>query len=201
MPFLAATMSATMQQLFLASGLVGTSSLSFCSAVSTGSQLAVVGKPFSTTDIGMAPGAGPAVGKGVGLIVDSNLIKAAILSKGISSGLLGTDFSKVATAAAKAFAATLALADLSSTHAPVYSDTGQVVLGSIPVTANAISNNIIKAGKLSGLLGQDFSKVAKAIGFGFSEGLKLATGSVMIKGAPGSSPAPGSGKSISGIIS
>ena len=200
MPFLAATMSSNLYAAMLSNGLVGSSAIDLCNVVGDACQMAVVGKMFSTIDTGTIPASGVSSGKGVGIILSKGLIKSAILSKGISQGFLGVDFNKLADSAATAFVNSMALVDLTSTHIPVFLGVGNIVAGSITISGGEITNNMIVMAKTRGLLGSYFDKFANAVGFGFGEGIKVGTGTVTITGSPGSNPAPGSGKSITGVI-
>jgi len=180
-------------------GMVGSDLGKFCNAIGNGSEKSVVGKTFTTMDVGLLPGAGVGVGSGLTGIV-SAIISSAIISAGISMGLVGSDFPKIADAAAITLEQEMLQATLSSTHTPIFEGIGNIVPGSIPVQLEEWANNINTEGIKSGFVGQDWNKVAKAIATGFINGFLTATGQVTITGTCSFIPFSGTGVG-SGVIS
>ena len=200
MPMLGAHMTGTIIGTMTAAGLIGTSVPSFAMAVGDGSITPIIGAPFTTTDIGTVPGAG--VGTGVGLTgpVDSLIAQAIFVGLVSKFGSAGDSLLDITDSVAGAFVAELALATLTSTHTPVFAGSGTIVVGSISVPASAIADMIEQSGVASGFLGDSWPDIAEVVGQEFSSGLALATGSVVIAGAPTGTPAPGAGTG-SGSIS
>jgi hypothetical protein len=197
---LGAHMTGTIIGTMTAAGLIGTSVPSFAMAIGDGSITPIIGAAFTTTDIGTVPGAG--VGTGLGLTgpVDS-LISQAIFAGLVSKfGSAGDSLLDITDSVAGAFVAELALATLTSTHTPVFAGSGTIVVGSISVPASAIADMIEANGVANGFLGDSWPDIAEVVGQEFSSGLALATGSVVIAGAPTGTPAPGAGTG-SGSIS
>jgi hypothetical protein len=197
---LGAHMTGTIIGTMTAAGLIGTSVPSFAMAVGDGSITPIIGAPFTTTDIGTVPGAG--VGTGVGLTgpVDSLIAQAIFVGLVSKFGSAGDSLLDITDSVAGAFVAELALATLTSTHTPVFAGSGTIVVGSISVPASAIADMIEQSGVASGFLGDSWPDIAEVIGQEFSSGLALATGSLVIAGAPTGTPAPGAGTG-SGSIS
>lgn len=197
---LGAHMTGTIIGTMTAAGLIGTSVPSFAMAVGDGSITPIIGAPFTTTDIGTVPGAG--VGTGVGLTgpVDSLIAQAIFVGLVSKFGSAGDSLLDITDSVAGAFVAELALATLTSTHTPVFAGSGTIVVGSISVPASAIADMIEQSGVASGFLGDSWPDIAEVVGQEFSSGLALATGSVVIAGAPTGTPAPGAGTG-SGSIS
>jgi len=190
--------SSTLLASLTAAGMTGSKLSDFCDAVGNGSATHVVGKDFTTSDIGQTPGDG--VGTGTGIIgISASAISAAIYSYAVASfGQAGDKLQDFCDAIGQACVSMMANATLDSTHNPVYLGTGTIDIGSISVVGTDWGSDIELAGALSGSKWPDF---AQAIGKGQAdEILANGTGDISITGSPTGPPVPGSGTGT-GLIS
>lgn len=169
-------------------------------AIGNGIVLSLVGKSFVTTDVGTTPGAGK--GSGTGLIVVPGSIAPLIVTNAVAAfGGSGPDLPLLALDIETATIQTLLSASLTSTHTPVFTGSGIINPGSIPVSPNEIGGNIKTQGISQGLVGPDFPGLADAIGTAVATALALASGSILITPVtPGAPTVPGVGVG-QGIIS
>ena len=188
-------MSGSINSLGLPLGMLGDSFPDYCDAVGNGTIDSVVGAPFTTTDTGTIPGAGPANGTGTGLlnIVAATIATALVAGMTSAFGGAGISLPSMCTATAGGFAAEMLLATLTSTHTPVFAGTGIVDVGSISVPSAVIGAAIALEGVGMGFIGQNWPDVADVIGVEFANALALASGTVVISGPAGSDPKPGAG--------
>ena len=181
-------------------GMTGSRLFNFCNTVGSGSAMSVIGKSFSTVDVGTAPGAGVGMGTGIqGL--SASIIKNQIYSECVSAfGQSGTRLMDFANAVSKACVEQMGKATLSSTHTPVFLGSGTITPGSIKVSASEWGSNIQSAG--AGIMnGTKWASFAKALGKGQALNiLSMGTGTVTISGSPAGTPSPGAG-SGTGVIS
>lgn len=196
-----AAWSSTLYGNLVAQGLNGSHLQKFCDAVGLGSAGHVVGKTFATVDVGTVPGAG--VGSGVGVVA---IVGASISSKiyGYSVaafGQAGTYLQKVCDAIGQTCVSQMALATLTSSHAPVFAGAGTITPGSISVVPSGWGGLINSQGSGLGFVGTFWPQFADAIGKGQGEEvMAVGTGVVAIAGSPTGLPVPGGG-SGTGVIS
>jgi len=178
-------------------GAIGANKMVFSNAVAAGIVMSIVGKSFSTIDIGTIPGSG--IGSGTGL---TGLIGASMAS--IAVGALpttGVNASPLMQAIMNAVVTHLGSnTTLTSNHTPVFAGSGIVVIGSIPVTIPGMAGNIDSQLSSAGAAGSNKTILSTAIATGVVSGILLATGTVTISGSPSGTPVPGAG-SGSGVIS
>jgi hypothetical protein len=195
MPIVGSAWSSTLKGTLSGMGMNGSQLQSFTDAVGLGSTMSIVGKAFTTTDVGLIPGVGVGVGAG---ITGLSPMDAANLIYGNCSafGFVGARLHDFCTACGSALVSTLADAILSSTHAPVWQGAGSVVTGSIAVVPSEWGSNIHSAA--AGFMGSKWPDFANAIGAGSANHvIAKGTGSVVISGSftgptpPG--PLPGAG--------
>lgn len=173
--------------------------------VGNGSALHVIGKPFSTVDVGSIPGIGVGVGVGVSGL-SASAISSDIFSNCVSTfGQSGAKLKDFCDAMAASCVAQMALATLTSNHTPVFLGSGTVTVGSIGVVPAGWGSSIAGLGSAAGFVGSQWTNWANAIGKGHANGVKnTGTGTVTIAGSftgsipPGPLPGAGSG---SGVIS
>lgn len=172
----------------------------FTDAVGPGSATHVIGKPFTTLDVGTVPGNG--VGTGVGIIgFAPSQIASLIFSFCQSAGFLGSKLQDVCDACGQAASAELALASLSSIDAPVFLGVGNIVPGSIGVDGSAWGSSIQSIGSGENFVGSKWPDFAQALGKGHALPVQsTGTGILAITGSPSGVPVPGSG-SGTGVIS
>jgi hypothetical protein len=179
-------------------GANGSNRTLFCNKVAKGIVMSIVGKSFSTNDVGTTPGSGTGTGTGITGLVSSLMVSSAIAVLPST----GVNANKLFTAIMNAVVSHLAsAAELNSTHSPVYTGTGTIVIGSITVSIPEMANNI-KAQLLgAGAIGVNLTILCTAIATGIVTGILTGgTGSVTITGDAPPSPVPGTGTG-SGIIS
>lgn len=188
---LSANILATLIQANLAaSGANGKNLEKFCTGVATGIVMSIVGKTFTTMDIGTVPGVG--TGTGIGLIgLSSSTMKNTALNL---MSRQGSNASKLMQAIMDAVISHLSLATLSSIDTPVYLGTGTIVVGSITVIANEMNDNIDSQLKSQGANGSHRTELATAIGTGIASNiLSSGSGILVITGTPSGIPIPGAG--------
>lgn len=186
-------MSGTIKSVGQPLGLLGDNFPDYCDAVGNGAVDSVVGAAFTTTDVGSTPN--PGVGSGTGLlnIVAATISAALVAGMAAAFGSAGIDLPSLCLATATGFADETLLATLSSTHTPVYVGSGIVDIGSIMVPGGVIGAAINANGVGMGFIGANWADVADVIGIEFSNALALASGVVVITGAPPPTPTPGAG--------
>lgn len=170
----------------------------FCTAVATGIVMSVVGKTFTTIDVGTVPGVG--TGTGIGITgLSSSIMKSTALGLMSSQGENAPNLMQAITDAVVAHLSTAAT--LSSVHTPVFLGTGTIVPGSIAVIPAEMSSNIDSQLQANGAQGENRTQLATAIGTGVAMNiLSLGSGIVVITGSPTGIPVPGAG-SGTGTIS
>lgn len=177
-------------------GAIGSMRTVFANAVAAGIVMSVVGKSFSTIDVGTIPGTG--TGSGTGL---TGLISATMTTTAV--GLLpttGVNAIPMMNAIMNAVVTHMGSAALNSTHTPVFAGSGTVVPGSIPVLAPELASNIEAQLTSAGANGSNKAILSAAIAGGVAIGFVTATGSVSISGSPSGTPSPGGG-SGTGVVS
>lgn len=169
----------------------------FCTAVATGIVMSIVGKTFTTIDVGTVPGVG--AGSGVGITgLSSALMKSTALGLMSSQGV---NAPKLMQAITDAVVAHLSTATLSSVNAPVFLGTGTIVPGSIAVIPAEMSGNIDSQLQAAGAQGENRTQLATVIGTGVATNiLSFGSGTLVITGSPTGIPVPGAG-SGTGTIS
>lgn len=179
-----------------ASGANGKNLEKFCTGVATGIVMSIVGKTFTTMDVGTVPGVG--AGVGIGLIgLSSSIMKATALNLMPRQGKNAPTLIQAIT---DAVISHLSLATLSSVNTPVYLGTGTIVVGSITVIANEMCSNIDSQLKSQGANGDNRTQLATAIGTGVASNiLSSGSGILVITGTPTGIPVPGTGTGT-GII-
>lgn len=179
-------------------GMTGSELLTLCNAIGNGSVSHISGKAFITTDTGLTAGAGAGVGTGiVGLVPVT--IAASMYSTCVASfGQAGSSLMDLCTAVATVFVAQMATATLTSTHAPVFSGSGIINVGSISVSSSAMKLAILA--EAPGFTGANWIDLADAIaGACTSAILSSGTGTVTITGA-GAPGTPGGGAGAGTIL-
>lgn len=185
---------------FAARGYNGKSLQDFADAVGNGSVASVVGKSFSTVDVGIISGSG--IGTGTGITgLDAASVSSAIFNQAVAAfGRAGDELQEICDDIADSLVAQMALVTLSSTHSPVYTGTGTVAVGSIGVIGSGWGDAIENEGLADSFTGEFWNDFAEAIGDGCaSEVIGSGTGTVTIVGT-GSPGNPGGGTG-SGTIS
>lgn len=198
-----ANFTSTMLTSMIGAGLAGDSTPDFADAVGTGVVGGLIGASFTTIDTGtiasVGTGSGVALTGPIAAVVASSL-DAALLT---AFGSIGTSTPSINLACASAFVAEIALATLTSSHTLVFLGNGVITPGSIVVPGATISSSIEASGIGSGFLGTSWPLIANVIGTEIANSMLLATGNVVITGAPPPPPAvpiPGVG-SGTGVIS
>ena len=179
-------------------GAIGSNRTIFSNAVAAGIVMSIAGKSFTTTDTGSVSGTGAGSGTGIVGLTSSNMVSTALgvmISQGVNA-------SNLMTAIMNAVVSHLSSsATLTSTHTPVFSGSGTVDIGSIPVVITEMKSNIESQLTSVGANGVNKSNLSLAIATGIvTEILAAGTGTVTISGSPSGTPSPGSG-SGSGVIS
>lgn len=200
MAMLGAHMANLMFQAGIGAGFLGSSWQDMCDVIGAGAVGGIVGKAFATVDVGTVPGAGKGTGTGITGVVPAAL-SANLLTALLALGP-GTSLPDLCDAVANAMVGELGAAALSSNHAPVFSGTGMVTVGSIPVVGSVIGNSIKAAGVGKGFLGASWPVVATAIGTQIALSIIAgATGSVTIAPVSTSPPTSAGAGAGSGTIS
>lgn len=183
-----------------AMGFVGTHLQKFTDAVGLGSVAHVAGKPFATADVGSVAGAGVGTGVGIVGIVEADLSNL-IFTKCVSRfGQAGSHLKICCDALAASCKTEMALATLTSSHAPVFLGAGTVVVGSVGVVPLGWGADIAAAGTLQSFIGVQWPNFSAAIGEGQAEHvIANGTGTVAIVGS-GGIPSGGAGAGA-GVIS
>ena len=198
MSLVAPTWSAALFADLAGKGFVGSRLMDFTDAVANGSVIHVVGKSFTTTDVGTVPGAGTGSGTGITSILEAIVASTIFSTSSGSFGSFGSRLQDVADSVATILVAQMLTATLTSVHAPVFAGVGTVDAGSIPVVGPVWGLAIKDAAPT--FLGTEWPNFSNAIGVGCAAGFAAATGSVTIVGSPSGSPSGGGGVG-SGTIS
>lgn len=187
----------TMAGNMASAGMAGANTPVLALAVSLGSSMSLLGKAFTTKDMGAGAGAG--VGTGLGLILPAAMISNEVYSQAMSAGLAGDKLKPLCDAIGAGLEAELKLAMLTSTHTPVAIGSGQVDPTTIAVIPSEWVNNVMMNG--SAFAGQKWPDLAKAIGNGCSSAMSKASGVVTIVGVPAPpGPVPGTPGTGTGVI-
>lgn len=195
MPIIGAAWASDLMGRLSSSGFNGSKLSEVTTAVGNGSMMAVVGKPFTTMDVGTVPGVGAGTGVGV-MGLSASTISSEIFSTCVSTfGQSGDKLQDFCDAMAASCVAQMALATLVTVDTPVFAGVGTIVTGSIGVDPSSWGSAIAGLGSASGLIGSQWMNWANAIGKGHADGVKnTGTGMVTIVGSPTSpTPVPGAG--------
>lgn len=200
MPLSGAAWSSTLQASLASKGFTGNRLQDFTDAIGFGTVDYLIGKQFTTNDSGLVPGSGVGVGVGLTGFVVGNL-SSLIFSKSVSYfGSQGNRLQDICDSLEETFISELANTQLDSTHSPVFSGIGNIIIGSLTVDGASLSISIDNEGSGNGFIGNQWPNFAKAIGEAQAEILlSEATGIVNISGS-GGPPSGGSGTGI-GVIS
>ena len=201
MPLVGSSWSSTLQGILAGKGFTGSRLSDFTDAIGNGSVNYLIGKGFTTSDVGTTPGAGAGIGTGIsGFSVGS--ISSNIYAKAVSYfGTSGSKLLDICDSLETTFISEMANATLTSTHAPVYLGSGVVDIGSIAVVGSAWGSSIESEGSGSGFIGNKWPDFALAIGEGQAEEtVNQGTGTVTITGGGTPPPVPGTGTG-SGVLS
>jgi len=175
-------------------GLGGANLIDFTDAVGLGSQTHAVGKSFTTTDAGTVPGTGAGIGVGITGLVGATISSLVFGLAVVFFGQAGANLIDITDSIGDICAAQMALADLLSTHGPVFVGTGIVDVGSVGVIPAGWGTDIDSQGAILGLVGASWPDLANAIGQGQGTHVIAAgSGSVVITGSPSGAPVPGVG--------
>lgn len=186
----ASILASLIQSNLQAQGANGSNLSKFCTAVATGIVLSIVGKAFTTTDVGTVPGIGDGTGMGVMGLSSSTMSGTAL---GLMSSQ-GVNASKLMDSIMSAVVMHLGQADLISTNSPVFLGSGTVIVGSIAVMAPEMVGNIQSQLSGVGAQGVNMPNLSLAIGTGIALNIVSAgTGLVTITGSPFGDPGPGTG--------
>jgi len=177
-----------------AKGFGGSQLANFTNAIGNGSESHVIGKAFTTTDVGTVPGNG--VGSGVGITglnqvnISDSIFNAAVAFFGQAGSRLRDCTDSIAQVCVQQ----MALATLISTHNPVFVGTATVDVGSVAVVGSAWGSGIQGVGDGFGFVGSQWPNFSSAIGTGqAAEVLAVGTGTLIITGSPTGPPVPGGG--------
>ena len=196
----ASTLSSLIQSNLQAYGANGKNLQKFCSAVAAGVVESIVGKSFTTSDVGLVPGNGIGTGTGITGLSSSDMKSVALSlmpTKGSNADhLMQAIMDGVVTHLSSA-------ASLSSTDTPVFSGTGTIEAGSIAVVAEQMSSNINSQLEAVGAEGKNVGVLSQAIGTGICTNiLSSGSGTLTITGTftgptpPGPIPGAGSGEGV-----
>lgn len=165
-------------------GFDGARTHDFTDAVGLGSALHLIGKPFTTVDVGLTPGAGVGTGTGISGL-DAFTIGDQIFSNCVEafgqSGSVLLDFCRIIGASC---VSQMGTATLTSTHAPVYLGQGSINAGTVIVIPQLWGLSILTQG--ASLQGSQWPNFANAIGMGMGTNvLNSGSGTVDIVGGGG----------------
>lgn len=188
-------MSGTLFSALSGLGFSGDNLTDYCDAIGIGSiDNHLVGLAFTTEDEGTTPGAGVGTGTGLSGLDETALANALFQAHVSAFGQAGDDLQDLCDQLAAALISEIALATLSSTHTPVFSGTGEVVPGSIPVDPTAWGSAIESEGAGFGFVGDNWPDAAESVASEYAAAMANATGTVDITGSPSSSStSPGTG--------
>lgn len=192
MALIPAAWEASLLAKFLSKGFNGASTPDLAAAIAQGSVSALVGAPFTTSDVGTVPGAGTGTGTGVTGLVSasvSNAIFGALVS---AFGQSGSATQDLCDAVADALIEQLGLATLSSVNTPVFAGTATIDVGSIVVSGSTWGSGIQSAAP--SFQGDSWPDVATEIGTGCANAVTgSGTGTLIIAGSPSGPTSPGVG--------
>ena len=173
-------------------GYEGDDLTALCDAIGGGSEAAVTGAPFTTSDTGSTAGAG--VGTGTGVTINETALSAAIYTRLVAAfGQAGDELAGFCDHIAAVCTSQLGAATLTSAHTPVFAGSGDIT--SITIVGSAWHSAIESAATFTG---DNWGDVAQAIGEECALALSSGTGSVTITGS-GSPGTPGSGTGTGSI--
>lgn len=172
-------------------GAVGSKRTIFSNAVAAGIVMSIVGKSFTTTDVGLTPSAGTGTGTGItGL--SASTMKSLALAVMVSQGSKADPLMNAIMMAVVQHLSSAA--DLSSIDSPVYLGTGTIDVGSIAVVVSEMSSNILSQLNSAGAAGSKRANLSLAIATGVVNNILAAgTGTLTITGAAPPLPVPGTG--------
>lgn len=212
----------TIRRNFVAKGANGRNLQKFCKAVARGIVISIVGTTFTTMDVGLIPGIGSGVGRGIVIdkidvdkMIDRSLEYIRTENKKMKNpAVFGDRARPTMDCIMRAIRDHLAqYAQLTSTHAPVFLGSGTVIISSINVDYRKMADNIEKSLRSEGAKGSNLKRTAMAISIGavteivgfhkkdiVSEIVPRGHASVSITGtALSPTPVPGAGEG-SGVI-
>lgn len=193
----ASTLAGLIDSNLVGFGATGSNKTIFCSAVAAGIVMSIVGKTFTTTDVGFVAGPGTGVGASLVGMTSGNMVSVAIAALPTT----GVNANNLMQAIMIAVVVHLQTAQFTSTHGPVYLGTGTIVVGSITVSTSEMAGNIDSQLGLAGAAGSNRTVLSNAIASGIvTEILASATGQVIISGTTMGTPNAGTGTG-SGVIS
>lgn len=161
-------------------GAKGANLQKFCAAVGAGIVQSIVGKAFTTTDVGLVIGAGAGTGVGVIGLSNSQMISVALSQMATK----GRNAEKLMSAIMNATVTHLGSATLTTVNAPVFVGAGTVVVGSIAVVESQMALNIDTQLQGVGAKGKNRTHLANAIAAGVARQIIAAgTGTVTIVGS------------------
>lgn len=180
-----------------AQGAIGSNLAKFCTGIANGIVESIVGKSFTTADVGLTPGAGIGTGTGITGLSSSTMQTAALAAMHSR----GSNAPKMMSSLMDAVVSHLASsAGLSTVNAPVFQGVGTIVVGSIAVSASEMGGNIASSLASQGGNGSNASELSHAIATGICTGiLASGTGSVVITGGAPPTPVPGTGAGVGTI--
>ena len=192
------SLNASLLAEFSSVGFTGSEVPTLCTALSTGIANHLIGKTFTTNDIGTI-GVGSGVGSGIGITVNATTISNMIFDSLEGKGFEGSKLRDMSDAIGNACSSELALATLTSNHSIVILGSGTVVCSSIPLSSSTMASLIIA--NAPSFQGDKFVDLANGVSEGLTDSiLNNGTANVTITLVPGSIPiSPGSGTGT-GII-
>jgi len=167
----------------------------FANEIASGIAMSIVGKSFTTIDIGGVPGTGAGTGVGITGMDPDSMTKVTLAKMQMQlkdpSRSLGKNAKRTADAIMQATVQHLmSSAQLVSVDTPVYAGEGEIVVGSITVSESEMATNIYNSLSGKGNHRMDFAAaVAAGVSFGI---LTQGTGVLTIVGSP-DVPTPGAG--------
>jgi hypothetical protein len=192
MPLVPSDLASLMQTELASLGAKGSNLPNFCLGVSTGIIMSIIGKTFTTSDVGTIIGVGAGIGTGI-----QGLLPASMKSVALSEmPTMGSNADPLMTGVMTATATYLAAnATLITVDIPVFAGTGTVNIGSILVIPTEMGNNIDSQLQAVGAQGSNRTILSMAIASGVCSGiLTTGTGIVVITGSPTiPTPIPGTG--------
>jgi hypothetical protein len=179
-------------------GANGSNLSKFCDAIGQGIVMSIIGQAFTTFDVGIVPGSGTGIGIGI-IGLSASTMESIALSLMSSQGSNAANLMNAIMSAVVSHLSSAAT--LNSIDAPVYLGTGTIVIGSIEVTANAMSANILSQMQAQGANGSNLPNLCTAIGTGVANNIiSSGTGTLVITGSGTPPPISGTG-SGTGTIS
>jgi hypothetical protein len=171
-------------------GAKGSNLQKFCLAIATGIIEAIVGKSFTTEDVGTISGAGEGTGTGITGLIESTMVDLA-LAQMTSQGKNAKPLMTAIMDAVISYLESNAI--LTTIDTPVFIGTGTIVVGSITVMASEMAQDIDTVLQNNGAKGKNRANLALAIATGVCGGIGASgTGTVIITGT-GTPTGPGTG--------